>query len=89
MNNRAIVVFTVVTIIFLPLSFFTSYFGMNLQGIVATQKTERYFWTVCGTSTAIIVGITILFGFKERLRAKFRGYWGKVGAGLHELGQPL
>ena len=79
MNNRAIVVFTVVTIIFLPLSFFTSYFGMNIQGIVDTQKTERYFWTVCGTSTAIIVGLTVLFGFKERLPAKIHRYWGNVG----------
>ena len=83
MNNRAIVVFTVVTIIFLPLSFFTSYFGMNIQGIVDTRRTERYFWTVCGTSTAIIVGLTVLFGFKERLRARI------MGPSLLEMRPPL
>lgn len=71
-NNRAILVFTIVTIVFLPLSFFTSYFGMNLQGIVDTNRTERYFWTVCGTITIFIVGTTIVFGFKERL---YRGLW--------------
>ncbi|KAL8995068.1 MAG: hypothetical protein Q9169_005137 [Polycauliona sp. 2 TL-2023] len=71
-NNRAILVFTIVTIIFLPLSFFTSYFGMNLQGVADTDKSERYFWAVCGTSTALIVGLTVLFGFKERV-------WARVG----------
>ncbi|KAL8807654.1 MAG: hypothetical protein Q9200_004590 [Gallowayella weberi] len=64
-NNRAILVFTGVTIIFLPLSFFTSYFGMNLKGVVDTDRTERFFWTVCGT-------VTVLFGFKERL---YRRFW--------------
>lgn len=66
-NNRAILVFTILTIIFLPLSFFTSYFGMNLKGIADTGRTERYFWTVCGSVTAFVVGLTIIFGFKERL----------------------
>ena len=68
-NNKAILVFTIVTIIFLPLSFFTSYFGMNLKGIADTDKTERYFWTVCGTATVCIVSLTVLFGFKNRLFA--------------------
>ncbi|KAL9594822.1 MAG: hypothetical protein Q9219_006813 [cf. Caloplaca sp. 3 TL-2023] len=43
-NNQAILVFTVVTVIFLPLSFFTSYFGMNLNDIVDTDKQQSYFW---------------------------------------------
>ena len=68
-NNKAILVFTVVTIIFLPLSFFTSYFGMNLQGIVNTDRTERYFWAVCGSVTIFVVSMTVLFGFKNRLHA--------------------
>ncbi|KAL8788395.1 MAG: hypothetical protein Q9195_007313 [Heterodermia aff. obscurata] len=68
-NNRAILVFTVVTIVFLPLSFFTSYFGMNLRGIADTDKTERYFWAVCGSVTVFVVTLTVLFGFKNRLHA--------------------
>lgn len=68
-NNKAIVVFTIVTIIFLPLSFFTSYFGMNLRGVVQTDRTERYFWAVCGSVTVCIVSLTVLFGFKNRLYA--------------------
>ncbi|KAL8681596.1 MAG: hypothetical protein Q9224_006841 [Gallowayella concinna] len=71
-NSRAILVFTCVTIIFLPLSFFTSYFGMNLKGVVDTNRTERFFWAVCGTVTVCVVGFTVLFGFKERL---YRWFW--------------
>ncbi|KAL8706622.1 MAG: hypothetical protein Q9201_000369 [Fulgogasparrea decipioides] len=66
-NNQAILVFTVVTVIFLPLSFFTSYFGMNLGGIADTDKRETYFWKVCGSTTLMIVIMTLLFGFKRRL----------------------
>lgn len=66
-NNQAILVFTVVTVIFLPLSFFTSYFGVNLKGVADTEKDERYFWKVCGSTTASIVLLTLLFGFKNRL----------------------
>ena len=40
---------------------------MNIRGISDTDKTERYFWAVCGTVTALVVGLTIIFGFKERL----------------------
>ncbi|KAI4163034.1 MAG: hypothetical protein LQ342_003352 [Letrouitia transgressa] len=52
-NNKAILVFTMVTIIFLPLSFFTSYFGMNLKGFASTTRTESYFW-----SMALLLGPT-------------------------------
>lgn len=40
---------------------------MNVRGIVDTDKTERYFWAVCGSTTILIVSATIIFGFKERL----------------------
>ena len=62
-NNKAILVFTVVTVIFLPLSFFTSYFGMNLQGIVNSNKTERYFWSVCGTVALTVVTFTFTYAW--------------------------
>ena len=62
-NNKAILVFTVVTVIFLPLSFFTSYFGMNLEGIVNSNKTERYFWEVCGTVALTVVTFTFIYAW--------------------------
>ncbi|KAL8675232.1 MAG: hypothetical protein Q9168_000352 [Polycauliona sp. 1 TL-2023] len=54
-QNKAVLIFTGVTIVFLPLSFFTSYYGMNLSTIVATTKTEGYFWRVCGSIALFIV----------------------------------
>ena len=44
---------------------------MNIQGIANGDKTQRYFWAVCGTSTALIVGLTVLYGFKERVQTRF------------------
>ncbi|KAL8969187.1 MAG: hypothetical protein Q9183_002111 [Haloplaca sp. 2 TL-2023] len=59
-QNKAVLIFTGVTIVFLPLSFFTSYYGMNLPGIVDTDRTEGYFWKLCGTIALVIVlGVTL------------------------------
>lgn len=63
-QNKAILLFTGVTVVFLPLSFFTSYFGMNLQGIVDTSKSEIYFWKVCGTVGFLIVLFITLYIFR-------------------------
>lgn len=66
-NNRTMLVFTATTIIFLPLSFFTSYFGMNLSDVTNTTHTQRYFWSVCGTIALVIVFGTFCYAMKERL----------------------
>jgi Mg2+ and Co2+ transporter CorA len=67
-QNKAILVFTGVTIVFLPLSFFTSYYGMNLKGIIDTGLTQGYFWRVCG-SIAFAIVLVIAFGaFRHRLK---------------------
>lgn len=66
-TSKAVLVFTGVTIIFLPLSFFTSYFGMNLRGIQNTSKTESYFWAVCGSIAFTIVVATIIYAFRHTI----------------------
>ncbi|CAD6589105.1 MAG: hypothetical protein ASARMPREDX12_003591 [Alectoria sarmentosa] len=71
-QNKAILVFTTVTVIFLPLSFFTSYYGMNLTGIVNTAKTENYFWKVYGSVAFFIVLLTALGAFRQKLRTLLR-----------------
>lgn len=63
-QNKAIFIFTTITIIFLPLSFFTSYFGMNLQGIVDTDRTEKDFWKVCGSVSIAIILVVGLYAFR-------------------------
>ena len=67
-QNKAILVFTGVTIVFLPLSFFTSYYGMNLHGIVDTEEGVGYFWKVCGSIGLAIVLLVSLGAFRHRLK---------------------
>lgn len=70
-QNKAILVFTGVTIVFLPLSFFTSYYGMNLHGIVDTDKGQGYFWKICGSIGFAIVVLVTLGAFRHRLKRLF------------------
>ena len=54
-QSRSVMIFTAITIIFLPLSFFKSYFGMNVTDIVNTNHTSSYFWIVAGPVSGVIV----------------------------------
>ncbi|KAI4203436.1 MAG: hypothetical protein LQ346_001785 [Caloplaca aetnensis] len=71
-QNKAIFLFTGVTIVFLPLSFFTSYYGMNLSTIVDTQKTEGYFWRLCGSIAFVIVIVVTLGAFRHYLKTLWK-----------------
>ncbi|KAJ9604419.1 hypothetical protein H2200_011255 [Cladophialophora chaetospira] len=73
-KQKAIFVFTAVTIVFLPLSFFTSYFGMNLRGIVDTSYSETYFWKVGGSVSIAIILIVCLLAFRNRIRNRMSAY---------------
>lgn len=60
-QSRSVLIFTAITIIFLPLSFFTSYFGMNLTDVRETIFDSRYFWSVAGpTSGGIVILIFVI-----------------------------
>jgi len=52
---RSILVFTALTIVFLPLTFFTSYFDMDLSDM--SRINSRVFWTITGP---ISVGIIVI-----------------------------
>ncbi|KAE8864905.1 hypothetical protein PTNB73_05793 [Pyrenophora teres f. teres] len=69
-QNKAIFAFTGFTIVFLPLSFFTSYFGMNLKGIIDTDKSEEYYWKVFGSVAFGIVLLVCLYAFRWRIRQR-------------------
>jgi Mg2+ and Co2+ transporter CorA len=66
-NGKAIIVFTVVTILFLPLSFVTGFFGMNLEGITGTTSTVKRFW---------IIALPLTFGVV--LLCLFAAFWGSI-----------
>ena len=63
-NSRAIFIFTFITILFLPLSFVATFFGMNVVGINPTTSTTSHFWVVGAPLTGGIFIICIIFVFK-------------------------
>ncbi|KAF1989779.1 hypothetical protein K402DRAFT_371761 [Aulographum hederae CBS 113979] len=62
-HGKAILVFTIVTIVFLPLSFVSSFFGMNVSDIRNMEHTQSLFWMVSLTITAGVVGFAIFLAF--------------------------
>ena len=62
-SSKAMLVFTVVTIIFLPLNFVTSFFGMNVSDIRDMEATQSLFWLVamCVTAGVFVASIFLAF----------------------------
>lgn len=72
-NNKAILVFTIVTIVFLPLTFISGFFGMNLSGIAGTTATTSHFWVIAMPLTGAIAIPCLLLAFWSRiLRLRYR-----------------
>ncbi|KAL8679558.1 MAG: hypothetical protein Q9186_004152 [Xanthomendoza sp. 1 TL-2023] len=63
-QEAAIVVFTIVTIIFLPLSFVSSFFGMNTTDIRDTKYPQWIFWASALPLTIAVVGIALFVAQK-------------------------
>lgn len=57
----------------MPLSFFTSYFGMNLQGIVGTSHGQGFFWTVTASFAFVIVATAAILAFRKQVYAYLWG----------------
>jgi len=69
-NSKAILVFTVVTVVFLPLSFVTSFFGMNTADIRDMDSGQQIFWAVSLPVTLAIVGFAMVIAYQgDRLKA--------------------
>ncbi|KAK4539213.1 hypothetical protein LTR36_000896 [Oleoguttula mirabilis] len=62
-HGKAILVFTVVTIVFLPLNFVSSFFGMNFSDIRNMRRTQSLFWVVALCVTAGVVGASLFLAF--------------------------
>jgi uncharacterized membrane protein (DUF485 family) len=82
-NSKAITLFTIVTVIFLPLSFVTSYLGMNSVDIRGGSFTQGLFWAIAMPIAAFLVGgLWIALRFRRRIRRvaidrleSCRGWW--------------
>ncbi|KAF2170197.1 hypothetical protein M409DRAFT_19800 [Zasmidium cellare ATCC 36951] len=62
-HGKAILVFTVVTIVFLPLNFVSSFFGMNFSDIRDMDRTQWLFWAVAICVTVGVVTSSIVLAF--------------------------
>ncbi|KAL3447367.1 hypothetical protein BJX65DRAFT_308092 [Aspergillus insuetus] len=69
-QSRAVMVFTIFTVIFLPLSFFTSLFGINAREWSGepTNLTLNTMLTIAGPTSVAVIVSALLIAFSERLR---------------------
>jgi hypothetical protein len=78
-HGKAILVFTVVTIIFLPLSFVTSYLGMNTSDIRDMDQKQSLFWTIALPLTALTMGSILFIAYNgDELRGRVSGFYRRL-----------
>ncbi|KAK2797190.1 hypothetical protein FQN50_009289 [Emmonsiellopsis sp. PD_5] len=65
-KDKAILLFTTVTVIFLPLSFVTSYLGMNVSDIRDVDWSQSLFWIIAIPLTTIIMLIVLWVSWGPR-----------------------
>lgn len=71
-HGKAIMVFTIVTIVFLPLSFVTSYLGMNTSDIREMDNKQSLFWMIAIPLTVFTIAAMMFIGFNgDELRDSF------------------
>lgn len=63
-KDKAILVFTIVTVVFLPLSFVSSFFGMNTAGIRDMDHSQAIFWATSIPVTVIIVSFAMVMAYQ-------------------------
>lgn len=63
-HGKAILVFTMVTIVFLPLSFVTGYLGMNTTDIRNSQQNQWLFWAISLPLTSLIVALALVVALR-------------------------
>ena len=83
-NSKTVLVFTVLTAIFLPLSFVTSYFGMNTKDIRDLERSQTLFWAVGLPVTFAVVVLAILGANNTD---KLRNAWESLRARLNHQRQ--
>jgi hypothetical protein len=64
-HSKAILVFTIVTIIFLPLSFVTGLLGMNTVDIRNSNADQWLFWAIALPLCAVVVALSVLIGYRS------------------------
>ena len=78
-QSRAVMVFTIFTIVFLPLSFFSSIFGMNVREWSGTDTNLglNYIIKVMGSISVGVIFIPLLVAFNYPTRRLMKALWGR------------
>ncbi|KAJ5415211.1 hypothetical protein N7465_003906 [Penicillium sp. CMV-2018d] len=75
-QGKAVLVFTIVTVVFTPLSFVTSYLGMNTADIRDMNSSQTLFWVISAPLTVVIITIILFVAFQvDRIREAFDAFW--------------
>ena len=71
-HGKAIRVFTLVTVVFLPMSFATGLLGMNTADIRTTTKTQWIYWAIALPLTVSIIVLATFIGYgPEGIKSMF------------------
>lgn len=76
-QSRSVMIFTIFTIIFLPLSFFASVFGINARewSGVSTNWTLHSIFVYMGSISIGVIVVALLLAFSRTTRKLARGAW--------------
>ncbi|KAI1868542.1 uncharacterized protein JN550_006458 [Neoarthrinium moseri] len=87
-HGKAIRVFTFVTVIFLPMSFMTSFLGMNTTDIASINQDSGFFWMISIPLTVAVVGTAYIYGYKwESIMESFNRHRVQVSHSTQPLSQ--
>ncbi|KAI1265797.1 hypothetical protein F5Y18DRAFT_435331 [Xylariaceae sp. FL1019] len=75
LQNKAVVLITAITVIFLPISAFTGYLGMNLEDIRENPRNSDWFWSSLGVAGVIIAVASIILAFQRTFRGFIAELW--------------
>lgn len=76
-NGMAIIAFTIVTIVFLPLSWATSYLGMNTTDIRNLEQKQWLFWAIALPVTLFVICLALMVVLKGETIREFLIEWGE------------
>ncbi|CAJ2506537.1 Uu.00g006670.m01.CDS01 [Anthostomella pinea] len=92
-QNLSVMIFTTFTVIFLPLSFFTSLFGMNTQEWGGPDENNFVSLGVIGAialpASAFLVGTALIAAFSSRIQAVFKAIFRIYRSGVTHLTHEL